>query len=108
MIRHARLALALAVLSLPVAMIEPSLRTLLMAAIRATPLMKPCLLTAGEAAIALAAVTVGTEEEQGAALGAETKPLSQNQIARSAHVMSRAAPGQQRQLRGRLEPSCVW
>jgi hypothetical protein len=63
LIRHARLAPALAVLSLPVAMIEPSLGTLLMAAIGATPLMEAGMMTAGEAAIALSAITVGTEEE---------------------------------------------
>ena len=53
----------MAVLSLPVAMIEPSLGTLLMAAIGATPLMEAGMMTAGEAAIALSAITVGTEEE---------------------------------------------
>jgi len=57
-IRHARLRAALTVLLLPVAMIEPSFRTLLVSAIGTTPLMEPGLLAAGKAAIALPAVTV--------------------------------------------------
>ena len=62
MIRHAgagcALALALPILTLPVAMSEPSLGALLMPAIGTAPLIKPVLLAAGQAAITLTKYTV--------------------------------------------------
>ena len=52
MIRHASLS-TLTILPLPVTMIEPPFRTLLMSAVGATPLTQARLSTAGDAAIAL-------------------------------------------------------
>ena len=75
MIRHASPPAALAVLSLAVPVIEPPFRTLLVAAVGAAPLTKSGLLAAGDAAIALSAITAGAEEERGAAVGVQAKPL---------------------------------
>ena len=86
MIRHARLAAAFAVVPLTVAMIETSFRALLMAAIGGAPLTQTRLLPARVAAIALSAVTFGTEEEHGAAFGNKAKPLSQNHFVVRRHA----------------------
>jgi hypothetical protein len=86
MIRHARLAATLAVVPLPVAMIEASFRALLMAAIGGALLAQARLLPAWVAAIALSAVAFGTEEEQRAAFGNKAKPLSQNHFAMRRHA----------------------
>jgi hypothetical protein len=72
-------------------MVEPPFGTLLVAAIGGAPLMEPCSPTASAAAIALTAVTVGTEKEKAAALGKQTNPWSQNYFARSRHAYSQAA-----------------
>jgi hypothetical protein len=79
------------ILSLPVPMIEPSFGTLLVPAIGAAALTDPCLLAAGQTAIALPAITGRTEEKQRAAFAAQTKPLSQHHFARSRHGCSQAA-----------------
>ena len=86
MIRHARLAAAFAVVPLTVAMIEAAFRALLMAAIGGAPLAQTRLLAAWVAAITLSAVAFGAEEEQGAAFGNKTKPLSQNQFVVHRHA----------------------
>lgn len=72
-------------------MIEPSLRTLLMPPIGTPPLAESRLVTAHEAAIALPAVTVRTEEKQCAAFRDEAKALPENRFAMSAHAYLRAA-----------------
>jgi hypothetical protein len=90
MIRHARLALALAVLPLVITVVESSCRALLMPPVGGAPLTEARPLPAGGAAIALAAVAVGTEKEQGAAFGQKTKPLSQNHFAVRRHAGSQA------------------
>ena len=87
LIRHAP---ALTVLPLPVPMIEPAFRTLLVAAIGAVPLTKPGLLAAGEAAITLSAITIRTEKEHRAAFTAQTKPLPENHFAMNRHACSQA------------------
>ena len=81
---------AFSVLPLPVAMIEPSFGTLLMPAIGAAPLAPAGLIAAGAAAIALSAITVRAEEEQGAAFLAETNPQPQNHFSLSPHAPSQA------------------
>jgi len=81
----------LPVLPLPVPMIEPSFRTPLMPAIGAAPLLEPGLIAARAAAIALAAITAGTEEKERAAFATQTKPLPENHFAKSRHVCSQAA-----------------
>ena len=81
----------LPVLPLPVPMIEPSFRTPLMPAIGAAPLLEPGLIAARAAAIALAAITAGTEEKERAAFATQTKPLPENHFAKSRHACSQAA-----------------
>jgi hypothetical protein len=78
-------------LPLPVAMIEPSLRTLLVPAIGAAPLMEPGLIAASEAAIALSAITARTEKKDRAAFAAQAKPLPENHLAKNRHACSQAA-----------------
>jgi hypothetical protein len=90
MIRHAGLAAAFAVVSLPVAVVEAAFRALLMPAIGGTSLPTACLLPAQVAAIALAVVAIGAEEEQRAAIRQQTKPLSQNRFARRRHAGCKA------------------
>jgi hypothetical protein len=67
MIRHARaaciLVLALPILTRPVAMVEPSLRTLLVPAIGTASLIEPGLLATSQAAITLPTVTMRTKKE---------------------------------------------
>lgn len=72
-------------------MVEPPFGTLLVAAVGAASLTEACLATAGETAITLPAVTVGTEKEQRTAFAVQTNPWSQNYFARSRHAYSQAA-----------------
>ena len=73
-------------------MIEPSFRTLLVPAIGATSLLKSCSLAATDAAIALPAIAMHAEEEDGATVAAEANPLPENHIAvNRRHVCAQAA-----------------
>ena len=90
MIRHAGLRPALPVLPLTVAMIPPSFRTVLVTAVGTAALMESGLITAGEAAIALSAVTVRAEIEHRSAFAAQANPLPENQFAMSRHASSQA------------------
>ena len=78
MIRHAALDCLLAptlpILTLPVAMIESSFGALLMPTISASPLAQPGLLAAGQAAIALSAITMRAEKKHSAAFAAQANP----------------------------------
>ena len=78
------------VIALPVAMIEPSFGTLLVPAIGAAPLTAAGLLAAVEAAVALSAITVGTNEEYGVARAAQANPLPENHFAMHRHACSQA------------------
>jgi hypothetical protein len=78
LIRHARLRLAAPILPLPVAMVQLSFRTPLVAAVGTTPLLATGLVAAGGATIALAAVTVLTDPEQRVASAAAANPLTEN------------------------------
>jgi hypothetical protein len=95
LIRHARfdrsLAAALAISTLPVAMIESPLGTLLVPAIGSSPLIEPGLLAAGQAAIALPVITVGAEKEYRAACAAEASSQPENHFAAHRHASSLAA-----------------
>ena len=84
------LRLTLPVALLPVAMIESSFRTLLVAAIGLAVLLQPGVVAASEAAIALSPITTGTEKEQGAATARRTNPQKQNYFAVARHVYWRA------------------
>ena len=72
-------------------MVEPSFRALLVPAIGAPPLLQPCLLAAGDAAIALPAIAMRAEEEDGATVAAEANPLPENHIAVNRHACAEAA-----------------
>jgi hypothetical protein len=71
-------------------MVEPSFRTLLVAAIGAAPLMEPGLIAAGQAAIALSAITTRTEKKQRATIAAQANPPPENHFARNRHASSQA------------------
>jgi len=90
LIRHARLRAALTIRPLPVAVIESPFRALLMSAVGAPPLLEPRLVTATEAAISLAAITVATEKKDRAAFAAAANPLPQNCFAVNRHAHARA------------------
>jgi hypothetical protein len=103
LIRHA--GLPTPVLPLPVAVIEPAFRALLVPYVGASPLSPAGLFAASAAAIAMPAIAVGTDEEQSVTLLAETDSLQENRFAVSLrHASSQAGPRQRHALRGRLEP----
>ena len=81
--------LAPAIFPLAVAMIEASFQAPLVSAIGTAP-PPPGLIAAGQAAIALPAVTMGTEKENGAAFTAQANPLPQNHFVRRRHACSQA------------------
>ena len=91
MIRHARPAPALAVPLLPVAMIELSFETLLVAPIGRAMLAQTRRTAAFQAAIALATVTARAEPEHRATFVGVAEPLSQNYFRVCSHVPSQAA-----------------
>jgi hypothetical protein len=99
------LRLALAVLPLAVAMIEPSFSTPLIPPIGTAPLPEPGFAAASQAAVALSAVTVGTEIEHRVAAAAEANPLPENHCAMNRHACSAGGAGQRHALRGNLEPA---
>lgn len=105
MIRHADRLASFTVLSLTVAMVESSFRALLVPAIGAAPLFAPGNFPAGGAAIAMAPVTMGADEEHGVAAGAHTHALPQNRLAMRRHVPSQTGAGQCDPLRGTFEPA---
>ena len=72
-------------------MVEPPFGTLLVPTIGAASLTEACLLPADETAVALPAITAGTQKKQSAAFAAQTNPWSQNYFARSRHAYSQAA-----------------
>ncbi len=94
MIRHARLRPETPVLPLTgpegTPMIFPCFRTVPVPAIGAAMLTQPRLLTAGEAAIALSAVTSGTDKEHRMAFAAQANPLPENHFALLRHARSQA------------------
>lgn len=79
MIRHARCdgLAAMPVFPLAVTVIEPALLTPLMAAVGTASLAATIALTASLAAITVAAVAVGANEEDGSAVRSDTRPLPQ-------------------------------
>jgi len=70
-------------------MVEPPFRALLVTAIGATSLAAPCVLATGQTAIALTAITAGTQEEQRAAFAVPANPRSENLVQRRhAHLQA--------------------
>jgi len=93
------------ILPLPVAVIEPAFRALLVPYVGASPLSPAGLFAASAAAIAMPAIAVGTDEEQSVTLLAETDSLQENRFAVSLrHASSQAGTRQRHSLRGRVEP----
>ncbi len=76
--------------SLAIAMIEPPFDALLVTAVGTTSLAEPCVPATGETAIVLAAITAGTQEEQGAAFAIPANPSSEA-IVRRRHAHWQAA-----------------
>jgi hypothetical protein len=83
LIRHARLRLAQTapVRLLPIAMIEPSFGTPLVASVGGSPLLAAGLFAALSTAVAVPAVTVRADEENHLAALTKAKPLPQNRFA---------------------------
>ena len=107
LIRHAR-SFSPAVFPLPVAMIEPSFRAVLMTAVGSPPLSQPRRSAAFRTAIAMSAITVLTDPEHRPA--ADTESLPQN------HAMCRHFPsadgldngGRSCQVRPCQSVTCLW
>ena len=90
MIRHAGSCPALAILALPVAMIQPALRAPLVAAVGAASLLESRLAAAGGTAIALSPVAVLTDPEHRLASAATANPLPKNDFVLKAHARPHA------------------
>jgi hypothetical protein len=86
LIRHAHPAgLAVSILPLPVAMVQPSFRAPLVPAVRSASLLQPGLSAASRAAIALSAIAVLADPEHLVAFAALANPLPENHFAMSRH-----------------------
>jgi hypothetical protein len=85
LIRHARPAPALTVLSLPIPVVESAFQTLLMAAVGRPMLPAPGFGAARRAAIALSAIAMGTNPEHRLASLAAANPLPENHFAMNRH-----------------------
>jgi hypothetical protein len=90
LIRHARPAPTLAVLLLPIPVIEPALQTLLIAAVSRPVLPAPCFGAARRAAIALPAVAMCTNPEHRLALKAAAHALPENHFSMNRHPSTQA------------------
>jgi hypothetical protein len=90
LIRHARPAPALAVLLLPIAVVEPAFRTLLIAAVGRPVLPAPGFATARRAAIALSTIAMRTNPEHRLASLAATNPLPENHFSMNRHPPTQA------------------
>jgi hypothetical protein len=97
LIRHARLWLpqAAPVRLLPIAMIEPSFGTPLVAPVGVPPLLAAGLFAALGTAVAMSAITVRADEENRLAVLPKAKPLPQNRFAvNHRHASSQTGTGQ--------------
>ena len=90
MIRHGRLGPASPVLLLPLTMIFSCFRTVPVPAVGIPVLLEAGSFAAGEAAIALPAVTMGTKIEHRVAFSAQANPLPENHFAMLRHASSQA------------------
>jgi len=83
--RSGGLLMSLAIQSLAVPMVEPAFRALLVPAVGLSPLLTSGLLSAPLAAICVTAVAVTADEEQRAAIGSPTEPLTLRDLASIGH-----------------------
>lgn len=90
LIRHARPAPALAVLLLPIPVVEPAFRTLLIAAVGRPVLPAPSFGAARRAAIALSAITMCTNPEHRLASLAAANALPENHFSMNRHPPTQA------------------
>jgi hypothetical protein len=90
LIRHARPAPALTVLLLPIPVVEPALRALLIASVGRPVLPAPCLGAARRAAIALSAIAMGTNPEHRLAPLAAANALPENHFSMNRHPPTQA------------------
>jgi len=90
LIRHASRRLTLPVGTLPVAMIQPALRTLLVAAVGSAALPAARFGAASRAAIALAAVAVRADPEHRLACLTATNPRPENHFCTNCHPRTAA------------------
>src|SRR4051794_29844723 len=87
-------------------MIQPPFRTPLVSAVGRTPLSPSCLIPAGEAAVALSPVAMGTEKERCKAVPEQAHPLPENCVPMRRHASPQGGAGQRQPLRGTLKPVC--
>jgi len=90
LIRHARSAPALAVLLLPIPVVEPAFQTLLIAAVGRPVLPAPGFGAARRAAIALPAITMFTNPEHRLASLAAANALPENHFSMNRHPPAEA------------------
>jgi hypothetical protein len=83
--------MTLAVGTLPIPMIEPTLQTLLVAPVGRPVLPAPRLVAAGRTAIALSPITVGTDPEQRLASLAAANSRPENHFSMNRHPPTKAA-----------------
>jgi len=76
---------------LPIAVIEPPFRALLVATVGTAPLPAPGGGAAGGAAVAVPAIAMRADEKHRPAVAARTNPLPQNRFAVRRHVLPPAA-----------------
>jgi hypothetical protein len=86
LIRHARLRPAVPILALPIAMVQLPFRTPLVKAVGAASLPESGFGAAGEATIALSAITVLTDPEHRVTSTAAANPLTENYFAVNRHA----------------------
>jgi hypothetical protein len=90
LIRHARPAVALTVLLLPIPVVEPAFRALLIAAVGRPVLPAPGFGAARRAAIALSAIAMGTNPEHRLASLAAANTLPENHFSMNRHPPTQA------------------
>jgi hypothetical protein len=95
MICHAAFCFAAAIGALPVAVIQPSLDALLVAAIGVTSLLESGLAATRRTAVAMAAVAVPANPEHRVACAAAADPLIENRLV-NRHAHPHGGTGQRR------------
>ena len=89
-IRHARPAVALAVVLLPIAVVKPAFTAALIAAVGRPVLLAPCFAAARRAAVALSAIAMGTNPEHRLASLAAANALPENHFSVNRHPPTQA------------------
>jgi hypothetical protein len=90
LIRHARLRSTRTIGPLPITVVEPAFRTLLMTTIGDAMLIATGLAAAMQTAITLSVIATRAEKKRRTAITAQTNPQQQNHFARNRHPPSPA------------------